>query len=486
MKNTTQHGSALTMARNVTALAAGEIGVRALTTLGAVLIARSLGPGPYGTLSVALAFAAIAAYLTDIGLIDVTFKQLTRPNADVGLVLGTVSKTRVALTAASVLGSVLIILHQHAGAQHRWVMLAVVVPSICGMAMQGFSSSYFLAIQQMHVTAALRVASQLVVGASLVAAWFLRWPVERVALVYGISSLAGGLLCLQLVRRHAAPMRGWSPALLKGLSAFTLGGIGTVLLPQMGLLILERVASAAEVGYFAAASRIPVVLYAIPGCIATAWYPQMFQAGSSDPARHFRLCLSQLKINGILGFGLSLPIALNSRLVIGTLLGRAWEGPAATVLSTLCWMVMLNSITIPLADALTTTGLQTRRAALYGIAVLAGAVLLTHLGSSGGAAGAAAAALLTQAVLSAALLAANPSGFRLLTASARQLIVPLALGSAAAAAIRLALSVNLVTALLGALAFFVMAAVPDAEIRTTLIRMIRRLASKSRTAIANA
>jgi len=258
------------------------------------------------------------------------------------------------------------------------------------------------------------------------------------------------------------------------------------MLPQIGLIVLGHVGSATQVGYFAAASRIPTVLYAIPGCVASAWYPQLFQAGSADPARHFRLCLSQLKINGILGFGLSLPIALNSRLVIRTLLGTAWEEPTATILSWLCWTVMLNSITLPLADALTTQGLQNRRAVIYSVAVAIGSVLFFQFGSNGGALGAAAAALLTQTLLSAALVVVNPSGLSLLAASGRHLLVPMVFGSCSVVAMRLVLPVTYASAALTAFVFFTVAALVDRELRTGVTRLVSVIQERWRDALANA
>ena len=49
-----------------------------------------------------------------------------------------------------------------------------------------------------------------------------------------------------------------------------------MLLPQLGPIILEKVSTYNQVGFFGAASKIPAVLYQIPGVIAAAFYPRLF------------------------------------------------------------------------------------------------------------------------------------------------------------------------------------------------------------------
>ena len=48
-----------------------------------------------------------------------------------------------------------------------------------------------------------------------------------------------------------------------------------MLLPQLGPIILEKVSTYNQVGFFGAASKIPAVLYQIPGVIAAAFYPRL-------------------------------------------------------------------------------------------------------------------------------------------------------------------------------------------------------------------
>jgi O-antigen/teichoic acid export membrane protein len=458
--------SKLLIARNAAALLLSDVAVRAFSAAGVVLVARSLGPRPYGILSVAIAFAAIVAYLSDLGLTHLTVQQATRPNSDIGGILGTVSKVRAALVVVVLLGSLVAIRTLYREPEQRTVMLMVVLPTICGVAMQGFAASYFWATQQLHVTAFLKTASQILSAVALVVAFVFRWPVRSVAVIYGATSLIGGFACLWLVRSRAPRIRGWNPGVLKGLTAFTICGITAAALPQIGPLIMERVTGAGQVGYFAAATRIPALLYAIPGCLGMAWYPQLFRAGSQNAAQHFALSADQLKLNAILGFGLSLPVALYSGPVIRVVLGRSWEASTGPVLSLLCWMVVLNSLGTPFADALTTKGLQARRAWVYAMVLAIGSALFAVLAQTGGARGAAIAAIVTQMFLSAGLIAVNPSGLALLSAAAKRFLLPVGLASASAFALSLALPQSVISAAICFAGYCVVAVASDLELRS--------------------
>jgi O-antigen/teichoic acid export membrane protein len=473
-----------TIAKNAAAMMVSDVGVRAFSALGALLVVRSLGPRAYGVLSVGLAFSAIVSYLSDIGITGLTIQQITKPNVDIGCVLGTVLRVRLALVAVVALVSWFVILLAYRVPEQRFVMVAVVLPSIGGTAMQGFAASYFWATQEMHITAGLKIFSQVFAAIALFLAFFFRWPVRGVAVIYGIASLLGGIACLLLVSKRAPKMRGWDPQFLKGLTSFTIGGVTGIALPQLGPLILQRVAAATEVGFFAAASRIPVLLYAIPSCLDTAWYPQLFHAGSRDSAKHFALSVNQLMINSIVGVGLSLPVALYSHVIIRTVLGPSWEASTAPILSLLCWMVALNSLTTPFADALTTKGMQNRRAGVYAASLVVGAFLFVGLGSARGALGAAAAAIATQVMLSIGLILVNPSGGALLLAGIQRLFRPTVLGTAGAFGIYALLPNMLFSVPVCSATFFLLAAAADKELRSGAMKLVEIVQSKCRYALS--
>ena len=89
-----------------------------------------------------------------------------------------------------------------------------------------------------------------------------------VAAMYGVSSLVTGVIAFIMTIRYTKVHKGWDKGILDQLLIFTINGIIIMLLPQLGPIILEKVSTYNQVGFFGVASKIPAVLYQIPGVIA--------------------------------------------------------------------------------------------------------------------------------------------------------------------------------------------------------------------------
>jgi O-antigen/teichoic acid export membrane protein len=451
--------------KNFAALLCSEFIVRIAASLGAILIARTLGPKQYGILVVALSYSFIAGYLCDLGLTHLTLQQSAVPEVDLCVLLSTMLKVRLVLTATVTVASLAWIIWVYTNQESRLVMLLVILPSIWGISLSGFASSYFWLQQKLYISAAIKTIGQLLMAVTLLISFLLKLQVVWVAAGYGAVSLIGGAIAMWMFRRQGQPIGGWETKLVRGLGGFTLSGIAAMALPQVGPILLQRVTDGAQLGCFAAASRIPSALCAIPGAVGTAWYPQLFQLGINHRAGHLEKCAQEIKIIAILGIGLALPLYLYPALIIRSLLGSSWVNVAAPVLSTLCWMTVLNSVSNPLGDALATKGLQMRKAVIYALALLLGVVLYSYFGKTAGALGGARAAVMTQAALCVGLVLVNPTGLRLVATVLRKLVGSLIIASAAGVAVRWALPVNLLSAALVFFGFFCVIAVADKELR---------------------
>jgi len=458
-----------TLVKNFLALLCSEFVVRIAASLGAILIARTLGPKQYGILAVALSFSFIAGYLCDLGMTHLTLQQSAVPEVNLSVLLSTMLRARLALTATVSVASLGWILWAYTNRESRLVMLLLILPSIWGISLGGFASSYFWLQQELHISAAIKTVSQLLMAVTLLISFLMKLQVVWVAAGYGGVSLIGGTIAMWMFRRRAGHIGGWDPHFLRGLGGFTLSGIAGMALPQVGPILLERVTDGTQLGCFAAASRIPSALCAIPGAVGTAWYPQLFHLGINYPAEHLEKCAQEIKIIVILGIGLALPLFLYPSVIIGFMLGSAWVAVATPVLSILCWMTVLNSVSNPLGDALGTKGLQMRKAVIYALALVLGVVLYSILGRSAGAIGGAWAAVITIAALCAGLVVANPTGIRLVITVSRKLFRPLVIASAAALAARFLLPNILPSAALLFFGFFCAITIVDEELRGTAL-----------------
>lgn len=397
--------------KNASYLFLGNVVVRLLTAAATIMLARHLGVVEFGMLSVSLALAAIAKYFTDMGLNHTLIREGTKISSDIPRLLGGALKIKLGLALVATLAFYCFIAFCYTdNVKLRNTAYFLVLPTIWGGALSGVGDIYFQIIQKMQYTALIRAVSGLIVAAVLLVGIFLDWTLSYLSLAYGIASVFGGLIGVWMVFKNVPGIGGWHWGLLEGLGCFTLGGFLILLLPQLGLIILERTTDMQQVGYFSAAFRIPNVLYSIPGVLATAFYPQLFRYGNNDSSRHFNLNVKEIKSMSLIGIALALPFALYPDKVVEILFGSSWVVHAGRPLMFLAWVVVLHSVNFPLADALTTQGMQRQRTVVLTLGVVLGAIFYGFLGKNWGATGGAIAALLIELILLVGFIVMNPKG----------------------------------------------------------------------------
>ena len=395
--------------KNAAYLLVSDVGIRLISAAVAVLVARYLGPEQYGVLAVALALLGIAGYFTDLGLTPVMIREGTKPGANFPQLLSGTLRLRLLFAGVTTLVMVLVAWFYYPSSTVRLVILVVVIPGIWAGVFRGIGAGYFQMVQEMHYVALINTVATLAGAGMFLTAVLAQWPLPILALGYGLSAVVGGALGIFLVRRRVVLGIGQYPGLTTGLPAFALGGGLGLLLPQLGPLLLPHAAGLEETGYFTAAYRVPGVLLTVPGVIATAFYPQLFAYGNTDLQRHQTLSNRQIRLMGLLGLLIAVPISLHGKWIAGVLFGSSWADQAGKALAVLAWTVALASINWPLADALTTQGLQARRTGVQAMAAAVGAASYFALGRALGAIGAAGAALVVEATLCLGFLLLNPA-----------------------------------------------------------------------------
>ncbi|MGH1161244.1 oligosaccharide flippase family protein [Bacillus mycoides] len=385
--------------KNASYLFVGNITVRFVLAIATIFFARYVSPKEYGMFTTALAVSAVICYFTDAGLTHTFMREGTRSNANISILIS--SYLRIRLVLAIVISVLFAIFAQffYPDAYLRAMVYWVVLPTMFGATLQGVGMAYFQVTERMQFTAIISVIQGVTAAAALLLGMSFKWSLMMVAAMYGISSLVTGLIAFIMVIRHTTVHKGWDKGILDQLLIFTINGIIIMLLPQLGPIILEKVSTYEQVGFFGAASKIPAVLYQIPGVIAAAFYPKLFAFGNEKNIdEHRKLSQFELKLMSFLGMGISIPFIADPSFWIVTLLGEQYA-PAGDALAILAFMVILQSINYPLADNLTTIGQQWKRATTMGIGLAVAIVSYIVLGGQFGMMGAAVAAIITEVTL---------------------------------------------------------------------------------------
>ncbi|MDA2450647.1 oligosaccharide flippase family protein [Bacillus cereus] len=385
--------------KNASYLFVGNITVRFVLAIATIFFARYVSPSDYGMFTTALAVSAVICYFTDAGLTHTFMREGTRSDANISVLIS--SYLRIRLILAIVISVLFAIFAQffYPDAYLRAMVYWVVLPTMFGATLQGVGMAYFQVTERMQFTAIISVLQGVTAAAALLLGMSFQWSLMMVAAMYGVSSLVTGVIAFIMTIRYTEVHKGWDKGILDQLLIFTINGIIIMLLPQLGPIILEKVSTYKQVGFFGAASKIPAVLYQIPGVIAAAFYPRLFAFGNEkNIEEHRKLSSFELKLMSFLGMGISIPFIADPSFWIVSLLGEKYA-PAGDALAILAFMVILQSINYPLADNLTTIGQQWKRATTMTIGLVVAIIGYIVLGSKYGMMGAAAAAIITEITL---------------------------------------------------------------------------------------
>lgn len=410
-----------TIFKNAFYLLFSNVVVRLYSAITIIIVAKHIGTSDYGKLSVALAFTAVAAYFTDIGLTHTFIREVTKKNSNLNKLTSSLIKIKIAIILLTITISVILVKLLYNDGNLSEIIFLVAIPTIIGTSIQGIGEAYYQATQEMKYTALIRGISGVISGSTFLIGIALDWNIYMIASIYGFSSLFGATLSLVILSKKVRLIslkKGWDPSLLKGLLPFSITGLVVMMLPQLGPLTLERVTTLAQVGIFAAAYRIPMVLYKIPGTVATAFYPLLFKYGNNkDYSKHLELCTLEMKIMSFLGIIISIPFLFYSEFWLHLLLGQEWT-KGSTVLTILSIMVIIQSINFPLADALTTLGDQLKRMFIMTFALFLGIICYLFMGSKWGSFGGGIAAVITEISMTLLFIIVMKKGITLFTKGA--------------------------------------------------------------------
>ncbi|MGA4465078.1 oligosaccharide flippase family protein [Bacillus bombysepticus] len=384
---------------------------RAFNAFSIIILASYLGAKEYGAFSVAVAFSMVAGYFTDVGLSNVVLREGSKGKKDDSIVMSTYIKMRIMLLIITLLASTVIIYFLYSKGNLSKVMFLLVLPTIIGLSMQSISVVYFQLKEKMKEIAKIRTLSAILSVFFVVLGMLCKFDLTSIAFLYGCSYVIAGIYGLYMLftKNSLCFSSEFDKNLLTGVPAFIISGLLIMILPQLGPLVLEKTLSLNQLGNFSVAYRIPSALYQIPGVVAGAFYPVLFRYyNSKDLIKHKELNLLQVKIMGLMGICLCIPLFHLSNIIVEIVFGEEW-GAAAIGLKILSLMLLLQSFNFPLADGLTTRNLQSKRTITQFLAVLSGIVLYYVLSLKFGVVGGATAAVFIEVIMLLGFILFNPN-----------------------------------------------------------------------------
>lgn len=347
--------------KRATYASTGTIASRVATAITGILIARAVGPGPFGVYVSVFALVTVAVAFTETGLTYGLVREGARTPRLLPILLGNVLAVKsvlgiLLLTGAYFLMPFFIPPSPDAGVMH--VSELIFLP----LAMASFANLCSdTVIAALHVEGKQKVVSYFNIARGLL---FLAGTVAIMAARGGIEAFAwyqGILYLTSLIAMFFTLLSVVSISLdlsrigrqVKDSFVFGISILLYIIYTETPILMLSRYSPEEDVGHFAVAFRF-IYLALLAGTTAAnqAFLPTLFGLFKAHSGKFRQVCSSMQSLFLPAGMVIGLGMYVSAESLIILLQGEQYR-PAVEIMRTLCWIVVFSYGTLPVDVALT-------------------------------------------------------------------------------------------------------------------------------------
>ncbi len=352
---------------NLLSLTSARMLVRLTMAASTLIIARTLGTERYGIYAAAFSFVALGVVFTDAGLGQVLLRSGARGESKLPTVFGNALLVKGALILA-VYGGLLAVSRLVGHSPDLRIAVSILGVGLLLASSHQVSFALLQAAERMHLIALFQSIAALIALVGVVTAALQGGHLFYFAAV----PIAAGLLPLPWLLRTACRQSrprlevreiGW---LMRAGLPFGIGGVLFLINAQIDVVLMGVMLPSAAVGTYAAAYRLVATLYFLPSIVSGVIVPRLFRDGTGDTDQHHLTSSTALRYLSLFGMLISTLLFLAAEPTIRLLYGAEYA-ESAGLLRILCWFLLLQCVSFPLGDALTTTDHHGVRVAISGI-----------------------------------------------------------------------------------------------------------------------
>lgn len=333
-------GTATTVARNASLLAAAMIVSRIAAFALAVAMGRELGALQYGRYGFANALATVLVPLADIGLTTYLTREVARARGAAEAALGTMLRTKLTLglSVTVLVGGGALLLADST------TMVAVIVLVLVAALADGLSLfvfGYFRGRERMGLEGKLTAGSSLVrslVGIGLVLATRQLIPLLAWMLTVSGAQVAFALLRLRKAMALAPVARSRPPARVHWRTVAAIGSftVLTMIYTRADSVLVGWLKDDASVGLYTGAYTIMLGLQILPWMIGTALFPVFARTHASERDVFTSAWNQGIRAVLVIAFPLSLVVSLLGTRIMEQVFGPEF-GAGGTALAIVIW-----------------------------------------------------------------------------------------------------------------------------------------------------
>jgi len=376
------------IAKNTAVLLSSQVISRLVSFFYIMYTARYLGAEGFGILSFALAFTGIFGVFTDLGLGQLTIREIARDKSLAGKYLTNISAMKIILVVIT-FGLIALVINLLGYPEQTIRVVYLIALSVISGAFTGIFNSIFQAFERMEYISLGQILSSFLMLAGVIFAMKQGFGVIGFSSLYLIAStIVLGYSLIVLKWRFSNPTSAslawvpwkmgidwsfWKPTIKEALP-FGLTAIFTTVYFRIDTVMLSLMKGNDVVGWYNAAYRLIFVLMLIPTAVVGSIFPVIARlyVSSQDSMRlAYEKSFKYLLIIG-------LPIAVGTTILADKIILLIYGGefvPSITALQILIWVALLMFLTYLLGNTLGAADKQRKVLAVTGISAAVNVLL---------------------------------------------------------------------------------------------------------------
>ena len=315
-----------------------------------VWVARYLGPEQFGVFSYALAFVALFAAFSGLGLEDIVVRDIVRDPACKEETLGTAFVLKLVGGGVSFIAAMAaILLLRPADSLNHWLVGIIAAGTIfqaCNIIEFWFHSQ----VQAKYVVFA-REAAFILCSALKIFLILDKAPLIAFVWVGTFEIAVGGAGLVIAYRSRGDRLRDWRASLTRARSllkdSWPLLFSGMVIMVYMRIdqVMLGEMAGSEELGIYSVAVRLVEVWIFIPMTISWSVFPAIVEARTTGDELYYERLQKLYNLMAFSAYAIAIPVTLLSDWLVGILFGEAYAR-AGLMLALLIWANVCASLEI--------------------------------------------------------------------------------------------------------------------------------------------
>lgn len=390
------------VAKNTLWLTAAEIGAKGLGFVIAIVIARYLGPEDYGKYAFAISFVTLFMVLADFGMRPLLVREVARNNQLAEKYLANFLTLKIWLTLV-LFGAVALAAWIYGTPLNLFILIMIAAAEIAANSFSEIFRGIFQAFERMKYEMTSRVLNKVLILAGTIGVIILGLRTLSIMLVLLLAGIVTAIYTIIVCRKYFARLKlAFDKVFLKEAFKqsfiFAITNVFISIYFKIDSVMLEKMRSVAEVGYYNTAYELVFAFMFVPTIFSAAIYPVLSRFYKDDPGKIQNLVARFLKYYTLTAVALTVFLILLGAPLIHLFYGAQYD-PSIILFQQLVVVLIFVFLNYLGGTLLNASNKQIVTTIAAGICAGVNIALNLWLIPAYGASGAAVATIITEAIL---------------------------------------------------------------------------------------